>query len=325
MMKKRMVFLMAVLMILGLSVPAFAADTTSYTDVPSTHWAYSSIESCASKGLMQGVGDNKFDPESNLTRAQVAQICHNAYKVKLPSMITNKMIVDVAGDAWYRDAMYWMMANGIVYGTVDEDGNTFCYPDATADRKYVALVLSRLAQTLSVELPKTNPAVVFPDIEALGDEYQKAIAALQQAGVIAGFPDGSYQPNGSLTRAQAAKLFDVFTDIEGLGIEAVGKPVVTEPPMSSETFLSKAIYDEIKPYAESLGYRCDSYSYPYSDSFEWSMSFSKGLTLVSMALVRNGDHWVCVAYESYGTGSPEKNIRVYSLDEMKALLERYAN
>jgi len=42
------------------------------------------------------------------------------------------------------------------------------------------------------------------------------IYSLQRAGIISGFPDGTFRPDEALTRAQWAKLIDLFTDIEGL-------------------------------------------------------------------------------------------------------------
>lgn len=287
-MKKFIALLLTLTLVVGISTAASAA-TTTYTDVPDTHWASSSIANCTEKGLMQGY-EGKFTPEGALTRAEVAQICYNAYKSKLESLITNKTLSDVPADKWYRDAMYWMVANGIINGSVDEKGNTLVYPDAVADRKYVALVLNRLASKLEAELPKTVTAVTFPDISELGKEYQTAISNLQQAGVISGFPDGTYQPNGTLTRAQAAKLFDIYTDIEGLKPTATtAQPEPTPPPATSSgefdwVNLASTYESDLRPYAESLGFECEYRTATdiVNGGTRWYMYFTKGDIRVSV-------------------------------------------
>lgn len=286
-MKRRLATItIAVLVLVGLTLGAYAAVTSSYTDVSESHWASSSIESCTSKGLMQGTGDDKFEPEATLTRAQVAQVCYNAYKDRLSGTI-DKTLADVPKDSWYYDAVYWMTTNGIINGTTKDDGKTYnYYPNAIADRKYVALALYRLANKLEVTLPETEKAIVFPDIGELGNEYQKAINALQRAGIISGYTDGTFKPDESLTRAQAAKLFDLFTNIEKLKPTETPPttdptPPTTTPPTTKPTdptptpstpgetpaqsnnwdFDESVTYSDIlKPYAESLGYTCSSYT-----------------------------------------------------------------
>ena len=57
-MKRRLALLLLLAALLA-CVPVSAAGG-SYTDVPKTHWAYSSIRSATQRGLLQGVGGNKF-------------------------------------------------------------------------------------------------------------------------------------------------------------------------------------------------------------------------------------------------------------------------
>lgn len=54
--------------------------TTRYSDVPTTHWAYNSIESLSELGLLSGYSDGKFKPDSPMTRAEVATLVNSAIK-----------------------------------------------------------------------------------------------------------------------------------------------------------------------------------------------------------------------------------------------------
>ena len=51
-----------------LVVPAGAAD--AFTDVPETHWAYEYIRNAVDYGLINGVGNGRFDPEGEVTGAE---------------------------------------------------------------------------------------------------------------------------------------------------------------------------------------------------------------------------------------------------------------
>ncbi|MBR7136829.1 MAG: S-layer homology domain-containing protein, partial [Clostridia bacterium] len=69
-MKRRLLAtLLAVCMLLSLFPAAFAAD--SYEDVPPTHSFYDEITYVSENGLMNGVGDDQFDPAGTTTRAMV--------------------------------------------------------------------------------------------------------------------------------------------------------------------------------------------------------------------------------------------------------------
>ncbi|MCD8129035.1 MAG: S-layer homology domain-containing protein [Oscillospiraceae bacterium] len=68
--------LIAVLLALGLPVHGFAAS--SFSDVVSGHWAYNYVEYCYGQGIVEGVGDGKFDPDATLTRAQACAVVNRA-------------------------------------------------------------------------------------------------------------------------------------------------------------------------------------------------------------------------------------------------------
>ena len=54
------------------SVLTANAATTSFSDVPTTHWAYSYVTRAAQAGLVSGVGDGRYGVESNLSTAEFA-------------------------------------------------------------------------------------------------------------------------------------------------------------------------------------------------------------------------------------------------------------
>lgn len=51
-----------------------------------------------------------------------------------------------------------------------------------------------------------GPLGSFPDV--VGNVHERAIGAAAQAGITGGYPDGTYQPNVSVTRGQMATFLD---------------------------------------------------------------------------------------------------------------------
>ena len=51
---------------------ALPVSATKFSDVPATHWAAKYIQYCADQGIVNGVGNGKFDPDAKLTATQWA-------------------------------------------------------------------------------------------------------------------------------------------------------------------------------------------------------------------------------------------------------------
>ena len=79
-MKKRVLSLaLAAALCLGLFAPAYAASAQTFTDVPPDHWAYSYIQEAAADGAVNGVGNNRFNPDGVLSMAEWSCILARAF------------------------------------------------------------------------------------------------------------------------------------------------------------------------------------------------------------------------------------------------------
>ena len=146
-----------------------------------------------------------YAPEGTLTKAQVAKFIFNTYQSR-----SNFPLIagppDVPDIAWYYSAVQWVVSAEIV------DTNSFINfrPNAPATRDWFVDVLYRATQKLAVTLPEQMPEIDFADIT--NSAYTEAIITLCRTGVINGFPDGTFRPTETLTRAQLAKAIDLFAD-----------------------------------------------------------------------------------------------------------------
>ena len=76
-MKKSLVFMLAMVFVLGIAATAFAA-ANPFVDVPAKHWAYESVSKLAKAGIITGYGDGTFRGDRTMTRYEMAAIVAKA-------------------------------------------------------------------------------------------------------------------------------------------------------------------------------------------------------------------------------------------------------
>lgn len=111
----------------------------SFKDIPANHIYYKEIAAVAEAGIMSGRGNNKFDPDATLTRAQMAKIVALAYDLKGTSNIVFK---DVPKNDWAHAYIQQLAANKITTGY---PGNLF-KPNESISRVHFGLFLYRAIQ-----------------------------------------------------------------------------------------------------------------------------------------------------------------------------------
>ncbi len=118
-----------------------------FTDVPSGQWYTSAVAWAAANGIVGGVGNNKFDPNGNITREQMAAILYR-YAQKLG--LDTSARADLSGfpdggkvSAYAKDAIRWAVAEGLINGS---DGKLL--PQGNATRAQVAAILMRFIENV---------------------------------------------------------------------------------------------------------------------------------------------------------------------------------
>jgi hypothetical protein len=127
----------AVLLARALKLDTQNVTDISYVDVPKTHPYYAQIAAVVNYQIMSGKGEGKFDPEGNLTRAQMAAILVKAYSL---TGTYEKGFKDVPKDYWAGKQIHALAASGITTGYPD---GTF-KPGATVTRVQYSAFLYRI-------------------------------------------------------------------------------------------------------------------------------------------------------------------------------------
>ena len=177
--------------------------TTVFTDV-SHDWAYPGIEYCYNHGLMAGMTNTTFEPNSALTRGQFVAILWR--QLGCPAPQGANPFTDLTMD-YYRDAITWAAENKVVYGTSE----TTFEPDCAITRQDLTTMFYRyVGEYLKQDVSGAADIRTFPDYSSVADYAQAAMAWAKGVGLITGNEIGStiyLDPLGAATRAQAATMF----------------------------------------------------------------------------------------------------------------------
>ena len=125
---------------------------------------------------------------------------------------------DVPADAYYSPYVQWAFSSGIASDTGE---GTFS-PDRDITREEICTMLYNLSNYKNVQLKPTVAALSFSDGASISSGAAAAVPALQQTGVITGYNDGSFRPQGSATRAEVSAMLMRF-------LGAISYKPVTEP------------------------------------------------------------------------------------------------
>ncbi len=74
-------------------------------------------------------------------------------------------------------------------------------------------MIYRYAEYKGIALPETNELITFDDEEQIADYAAEAVDAMQKAGIINGMDNNEFQPQGTATREQAAKMISVLLSL----------------------------------------------------------------------------------------------------------------
>lgn len=202
------------------STTAFAASV-EFTDVPSNHWASSSISEMADKGIMSGIGNNLFAPSNTLTGAEfVTMIVRHFYEDKLGT----------EGEKWYSEFMAVAEKEGILAGTSITAEDVINRYDM-AQLMYNVLRAKGISTT---PLPDTSKVA---DWSAVPSTYRDAVSVCYNMGMLSGIDSkGTFNGNGKMDRAQAAVVMDRL-----LEVCSGGTPSTPEKPAGSLTLTNDNI------------------------------------------------------------------------------------
>ena len=166
-----------------------APETVGYSDVSETNWFYEAVSYVTEQGIMQGVGNNRFNPQGTTTRGA------------LMTMLARFDGVDTTGSSpWYQAGMDWAMEEGI------SDGSN---PGGNVTRVQAVTMMWRLVgePEADADLSGYTDAGQIPGWSGAREAIEWAVST----GIMEGSAS-ALNPNNTATRAEIAQLMMRFAE-----------------------------------------------------------------------------------------------------------------
>lgn len=186
-------------------------DVPQFTDVAEDAWYHDYVYDLVYRGVVNGMTATTYEPEGKLTRAQFVKLlaCSLADAETLKTYEGKHPFKDSEGH-WAEAYIAWAKDKGIVEGVSATEFD----PEAPITREQMATIFGRYALKQGIELSKSdNAAGSFPDADKISEYAREFVELMRIAGILNGYEDGTFRPQGNATRAEAAKLFSLFLSI----------------------------------------------------------------------------------------------------------------
>ena len=241
---------LALLLVLGMTSVACAYDV-SFSDVPEDSWFYTDVMTLAESGVIGGYPDGTYRPTKKVTTGEALKMILLAAGYPEP---------EPAASHWARGYLNFAIEQGFL--TRYEDISDL---DVNMTR---GLVAKLAANALGLSDPGTYGT--FTDTDS---PYVEALCA---AGIVGGYPDGTYRPGASISRAEIAAIVnriyqsrepslpadnDTDFDIDPSQIELRTTEQMIALLKSKEGFRATAYWD-YSQYSIGYGSACTKDEYP---------------------------------------------------------------
>lgn len=185
-----------------LSTTAFAASV-KFTDVPSSHWASSSISEMADKGIMSGIGNNLFAPSQQLSNAEfITMLVRQFYSDKMGA----------EGSTWYAPFMAGAKSANILTGT--NVGSNEGLATSTINRYDMAQLMYNVLMAEGINTTPLSDTSKVADWASVPSTYQDAVSVCYNMGMLSGVDNkGTFNGTGNMDRAQAAVVMNRLLEV----------------------------------------------------------------------------------------------------------------
>lgn len=173
-----------------------------FSDVSSEDWFSTAVNYMSDKGIVNGVSDTAFEPQTQVTRAMFATMLHRY--AGTPDTDAEITFNDVEEGAYYSMAVRWAVSQGIITGY---DEGTFAPNDALT-REQAAAMLYRYAQSIGADtsVGENTNILSYDDYDSISEYAIPALCWTAGSGVMTGRTQSTINPIDNLTRAETAQM-----------------------------------------------------------------------------------------------------------------------
>lgn len=201
-----------------------------YSDVAEDAWYQKFVSHLTQLGVVQGVSENEFSPQRNVTRAEFATMLALADGVDLSGYQGAVSFRDVPSALWCAPQIEWAYQQNIIEGF---QNGLFC-PDAYLTREQAATIMERYAEVKNSRILEMNryelnesastklssseieyieeliAAPEYSDQSDISGWAESSVTEMSQSGIFCGDGSGDFHPQNHITRAECAKLISAY-------------------------------------------------------------------------------------------------------------------
>ena len=210
-----------------------------YLDVAEGRWSYDGIRALFDLGIIPP-GDY-FGPTEGCTRLDFVNMlykCHLSICGGRGNENAGPRFTDVLPGSEGYDAVMWAAENGVAAGINDTEFR----PDRTLTRQEGAVFVIRMARICGISLPKAADMTMFKDAGNISVYARNSVAACQMAKLLVGKAGGIFDPNGIITKEEAAVLVYRLYGIASKAPSSGEERVSTEPNAYLDEFNHKLFF-----------------------------------------------------------------------------------
>ena len=164
------------------------------------HWAEKDVNDMASRLIISGVGNDLFEPERSITRAEFSAVMVRALGLR-PEEYKNDFF-DVKAGEWYSEYISTLSSYGLVRGY--DDG--IFKPDGNITRQEAMAILARAMETTKLgeelEIDASHILAAFNDNADVSGWAKDSVSKCVKAGVVTGRDNSRIAPLDNITRAE---------------------------------------------------------------------------------------------------------------------------
>lgn len=187
------------------------ATSTHFQDLTERHWAWPYVATMSGRQVVHGYPDGTFRPDQSVTRQEALVMLCRALGAK--DRTPTGPFPDGASIApWARPCANWAAGHRWV------PAREPLAPAAPASREWVVAALVNALEFADLTVPGEagGPGDGFRDLAALPSQSRGRIGLATTLGLVRGYPDGSFRPSRSVTRAEMARLIATAWGFLGL-------------------------------------------------------------------------------------------------------------
>ncbi len=213
------------LCLVSTSIPVLSAST--FNDVHASDWFFSYVEQLAQANIIS-TSNASFFPYHTLSRAELAKMAvlgsqsAHIFSVETASVAT---FCDVTASDWVFPYVETLVNHSIVSGTASTCSKGKVYLPNNPISRAEALKILLGAFSISPQGTTTR----FSDVDN-NFWYSGYIAKASSLGIVNGYSDGTFRPNGSISRAEMSKILSLLIQ------NANGSPIPTPSPPQALTY-----------------------------------------------------------------------------------------